>query len=149
MPRPYRADPAGSEPGVWESYAHAAVEELSASDQRRVVRSVGRSGVHTTRDGREFVHFASNDYFGLSTHPAVVAAAMAAAREWGAGSAASRLVVGSRPPFDELEAAGRLEGAEDARSSSPPAIRRTWGCWSLWHGSAPPTATRWGSSAAR
>ncbi|HEX7133215.1 MAG TPA: aminotransferase class I/II-fold pyridoxal phosphate-dependent enzyme, partial [Iamia sp.] len=47
---------------------------------------------------------ASNDYLGLSAHPAVVAAAHAALDRWGAGSTASRLVVGSRPAHHALEA---------------------------------------------
>ncbi len=49
------------------------------------------------------VSFASNDYLGLSAHPAVVAAARQALTRWGAGSGASRLVTGSRPIHGELE----------------------------------------------
>ncbi|MFW0792930.1 8-amino-7-oxononanoate synthase [Gordonia sp. CPCC 205515] len=41
------------------------------------------------------INLASNDYLGLSTHPAVVAGAHAALDDWGAGSTASRLVVGT------------------------------------------------------
>ncbi|WP_407653097.1 aminotransferase class I/II-fold pyridoxal phosphate-dependent enzyme [Cyanobium usitatum] len=48
---------------------------------------------------------ASNDYLGLSRHPAVVAAAQAAAASQGLGAGASRLVSGSRPVHGELEAA--------------------------------------------
>ncbi len=47
--------------------------------------------------------FASNDYLGLTAHPAVIDAAIDAIRRWGAGSGASRLVVGSRPVHEELE----------------------------------------------
>ena len=50
------------------------------------------------------VSFASNDYLGLSRHPAVVAAAHAALDRWGAGAGAARLVAGSRPVHTELEA---------------------------------------------
>src|SRR5580698_8663452 len=53
--------------------------------------------------GDEVVSFASNDYLGLSAHPAVVAAAQDALARWGAGSGASRLVTGSRPIHSELE----------------------------------------------
>ena len=49
------------------------------------------------------VSFASNDYLGLTAHPAVIAATIDAVRRWGAGSGASRLVVGSRPVHRELE----------------------------------------------
>ncbi|MGV9710149.1 8-amino-7-oxononanoate synthase [Gordonia sp. NPDC003424] len=41
------------------------------------------------------INLASNDYLGLSTHPAVIAGAHAALDAWGAGSTASRLVVGT------------------------------------------------------
>ena len=51
------------------------------------------------------VSFASNDYLGLSSHPAVVAAAHAALDRWGAGAGAARLVAGARPVHAELEAA--------------------------------------------
>jgi 8-amino-7-oxononanoate synthase len=51
------------------------------------------------------VSFASNDYLGLSVHPAVTAAASNALQRWGSGSGASRLVTGSRPVHHDLEAA--------------------------------------------
>ena len=49
------------------------------------------------------IDLASNDYLGLSGHPAVVAAAQAAAAHEGVGSGASRLVCGSRPVHAQLE----------------------------------------------
>ena len=61
------------------------------------------------------VSFASNDYLGLSTHPAVVAAAHDALARWGAGSGASRLVTGTRPIHSELERAlAEWKGTEAA-----------------------------------
>jgi 8-amino-7-oxononanoate synthase len=61
------------------------------------------------------VSFASNDYLGLTSHPDVVAAAHEAIDRWGTGAGASRLVVGSRPVHDELEAAlAAWKGAEAA-----------------------------------
>jgi len=53
----------------------------------------------------EVVSFASNDYLGLSAHPAVVGAAVAALERWGTGAGASRLVTGTRPVHADLEAA--------------------------------------------
>lgn len=41
------------------------------------------------------INLASNDYLGLSTHPAVIAGAHGGLDDWGAGSTASRLVVGT------------------------------------------------------
>jgi 8-amino-7-oxononanoate synthase len=49
------------------------------------------------------VCFASNDYLGLSHHPALIEAATTAIREHGFGSAASRLVSGETPPHRALE----------------------------------------------
>ncbi|MFJ2213501.1 8-amino-7-oxononanoate synthase [Streptomyces sp. NPDC101062] len=46
---------------------------------------------------------ASNDYLGLTRHPAVTGAAAAAARRWGAGATGSRLVTGSTALHTELE----------------------------------------------
>ena len=51
------------------------------------------------------VDLAGNDYLGLSRHPRVVAAAVAAAQRHGAGAAASRLVTGTLSIHDELEQA--------------------------------------------
>jgi 8-amino-7-oxononanoate synthase len=51
------------------------------------------------------IDLASNDYLGLARHPTVVAALVAAARTWGAGSTGSRLVTGSTTVHADLEAA--------------------------------------------
>jgi 8-amino-7-oxononanoate synthase len=61
--------------------------------------------VFTTPHGEAVVSFASNDYLGLSSHPAVVAAAAEAAYQWGAGTGSSRLIVGDRVLHHDLEAA--------------------------------------------
>lgn len=49
------------------------------------------------------VSYASNDYLGLTQHPAVKAAAHEALDRWGTGAGAARLVVGARPIHRELE----------------------------------------------
>ncbi|WP_395665376.1 aminotransferase class I/II-fold pyridoxal phosphate-dependent enzyme [Methylocella sp.] len=54
-------------------------------------------------DGRRFVSFANYDYLGLSTHPAVKAAAAAALETLGVGALASRLVGGQRSTHRALE----------------------------------------------
>ena len=53
----------------------------------------------------DLVDLASNDYLGLATDPRVIAAAVDAARLWGAGSTGSRLVTGSTNLHIELEEA--------------------------------------------
>jgi 8-amino-7-oxononanoate synthase len=50
------------------------------------------------------VDLASNDYLGLSQHPAVIDAGVQALRTWGAGSTGSRLVTGNTELHEEFEA---------------------------------------------
>lgn len=56
-------------------------------------------------DGRPVVSFCSNDYLGFANHPELIAAAQAAAEQWGVGSGASHLVSGHLRPHEEAEAA--------------------------------------------
>jgi 8-amino-7-oxononanoate synthase len=58
---------------------------------------------------------ASNDYLGLSQHPAVIDGAVAALRMWGAGSTGSRLVTGDTELHEGFETAlAEFVGAESA-----------------------------------
>ncbi len=54
-------------------------------------------------EGRELINFSSNDYLGLSRHPALIEAAIRATEKYGTSSTASRLVCGSLDLFHELE----------------------------------------------
>ncbi len=54
-------------------------------------------------DGRDYIDFSSNDYLGLSQHPCLIEAGIAAFREWGSASSASRLLSGSLEPHHRLE----------------------------------------------
>lgn len=56
------------------------------------------------RSGCDYVNLSSNDYLGLSQHPAVIAAACDSAARFGAGSTASRLVSGNLAAHGEVEA---------------------------------------------
>jgi len=67
------------------------------------------------RGGREYVDFSSNDYLGLSGHPALVRAAKEALEAFGVGAGASRLMSGDLSIHHELEAAvATFKGAEAA-----------------------------------
>lgn len=94
-------DSAGGDFGAW---AARQIATIRAADRWRKVRTFDARGPVGHLGGREVVSFASNDYLGLSFHPAVIAAAQAALERWGAGATASRLIVGSRPIHAELEA---------------------------------------------
>lgn len=79
--------------------------ELQAADLLRTLRPLNSAqGTDVITDaGRKFINFASNDYLGLATHPALKNAACIATEKWGVGAGASRLVCGTLPPHRELE----------------------------------------------
>jgi 8-amino-7-oxononanoate synthase len=87
---------------VW---AGSETARIRAAGQWREPRDLDAAGPEgkLAPDGRPVVSFASNDYLGLTQHPAVVQAAHAALDRWGAGSGSARLIVGSRPVHSELE----------------------------------------------
>jgi 8-amino-7-oxononanoate synthase len=98
---------------TWDGRVAAELEAIRAAGRWRQPRDLATSGAMTGTvpgvdgpDGapRHVVSFASNDYLGLTHHPAVVAAAHDALDRWGTGTGASRLVVGSRPLHADLEA---------------------------------------------
>lgn len=64
-----------------------------------------QQGSRVWRDGREYVMLTSNDYLGLSFHPAVIAAGQKALADWGTSTTGARLANGSRAYHLELEAA--------------------------------------------
>ena len=91
---------------TWARWAEDEGDRIRADGRWRSTRDfdgAGPDGV-LTASGERVVSFASNDYLGLTQHPAVVAAAHEALDRWGAGSGAARLIVGSRPLHSELEA---------------------------------------------
>jgi glycine C-acetyltransferase/8-amino-7-oxononanoate synthase len=67
----------------------------------------------------ELVSFSSNDYLGLSQHPALKEAAIKAIERYGVGAGASRLLGGGYSPHRELEELlAAFKGAEAALSFS-------------------------------
>ncbi len=88
-------------PAPAESLHRLAAEGLLR--QQRPLDSGG--GIRVGRDGRTLWNFASNDYLGLSRHPAIEAALIEGVQKYGAGSGASRLVCGTLPPHRLLEEA--------------------------------------------
>ncbi len=87
----------------WASWAEDQLDAVRAAGRWRFLRPFDAWGPAGALAGTDVVSFASNDYLGLTTHPAVVAAAHGAIDRWGTGSTASRLIVGSRPIHHELE----------------------------------------------
>ena len=89
----------------WGEWADAETRRVHAAGQWRAPSDLDAAGPAGTRvaDGRAVVHFASNDYLGLTQHPHVVAAAHDALDHWGTGAGSARLIVGSRPVHSRLE----------------------------------------------
>ena len=89
----------------WDGIASAALDAVVAAGQLRQPRDLdgGDPWTALSETGQPVVSFASNDYLGLTQHPAVRAAARAAIDDYGTGSGSARLIVGSRPVHSRLE----------------------------------------------
>ena len=98
----------GGRPGgsTWGAHLAGRTEAIRSAGRWRTTRTYDALGPRGTLDptAAPVVTFASNDYLGLSAHPAVIEAAVTATRRWGTGAGASRLVCGTRPVHDQLEA---------------------------------------------
>jgi len=99
-----------------DSFAAEKLAGLEAGNRRRsLVETARADALWIERDGRRLLSFSCNDYLGLTQHPAVKEAAIAAIRRFGAGAGASRLVTGNHPLYAELEQRlARLKGTEAA-----------------------------------
>ena len=101
----------------WDHLAIEALDAVAAANRLRRARDLdgGEPATVLSQTGEPMLSFASNDYLGLSQHPAVKAAAAAALDAYGAGSGSARLIVGSRPVHSRLEARlAAWRGAEAA-----------------------------------
>lgn len=87
------------------------IDQFSADRDR-----AGLTRILRPRADRDtLLDLASNDYLGLSRHPEVTAASVAATQRWGTGSTGSRLVTGSTELHEELES--ELAGCYGAESA--------------------------------
>ena len=83
----------------------AALAGLARAGRARALEPVAPlEGMAVQRRGRRLVNFSGNDYLGLARDPRLAAAAARAAG-LGAGAAGSRLVCGTQPCHERLEAA--------------------------------------------
>jgi 8-amino-7-oxononanoate synthase len=80
---------------TWREWLAGEASRRDEAGLRRTLRP--RSADESVLD------LAGNDYLGLSRHPDVTRAAADAARAWGAGAGASRLVTGTLAIHDDLE----------------------------------------------
>ena len=81
----------------------ATLDERGLRRRRRGVRRLAHDTAEIELDGRRCIDFCSNDYLGLSAHPRVTEALVAAAREHGVGARASHLISGHQGEHEALE----------------------------------------------
>ncbi len=106
-----------------ESFDAALAPQLDAIRGAGLYRNLrhieSACGAYVQFGARTLLNFASNDYLGLASHPALKEAAIKAVEQFGAGSGASRLMSGSIAPHRELEEAlAAFKGTEAALSFS-------------------------------
>jgi glycine C-acetyltransferase len=83
-------------------------EELAALRERHLYRPLrimsSAQGPVVSIDDRRVISLSSNDYLGLTHHPRMKRAALAAVEQFGAGSGAVRTIAGTMTLHEELEA---------------------------------------------
>lgn len=114
MPLGSSAAPSLPSPTPWRRELERQLAAIPASRRRRL-RSFAPAETTATlnpnspspanTDTRALLDLASNDYLGLTRHPALIAAVQEAAAREGTGAGASRLVSGGRPSHAQLESA--------------------------------------------
>jgi 8-amino-7-oxononanoate synthase len=109
-------EPDGMAPETHDTMFDEQLEAFERRHLRRRLKTIGSAtGPTVELDGRRVILLASNNYLGLSTHPAVVQSAIDGIRRYGVGAGASRLVSGTMLPHQELETAlARFKGTEGA-----------------------------------
>ena len=90
---------------TWQHRIDAALEERRAADAFRSRAAVESGGRFLIRETRRFCNFSSNDYLGLSQHPAIIRAWQQGAETWGVGSGGSGHVTGYTTAHQALEEA--------------------------------------------
>jgi len=86
----------------WLEDALTVIKRANWYRQTRTVQPWGEAEVVVK--GRTLVNFASNNYLGLANDPRLKAAAIAAVEQYGTGAGSSRLVAGTYPLHQQLEA---------------------------------------------
>ena len=89
---------------TWQQRIDRALDERRAADAlRRRLPVTHGAGRWLAREGERWLNFSSNDYLGLSQHPAIVAAWQRGAERYGVGSGGSGHVSGYSEAHRALE----------------------------------------------
>ena len=82
-------------------------QELESLKEQGLYRSLrvleGEPLPHATFDRKSVVNLSSNNYLGLTTHPALIERAIEATRQFGVGSGSVRTIVTATHTKDELQ----------------------------------------------
>jgi glycine C-acetyltransferase len=86
------------------SYLHDQLEQWRAEGAYQLLRVLeSESAAESRFDGKEVINLASNNYLGLTTHPKLREAALAATKQYGVGSGAVRTISGTMRLHMQLE----------------------------------------------
>ncbi len=86
------------------SYLHDQLEDLKAKGTYFRLRVLeDEQAAECTFDGKKVINLASNNYLGLTTHPKLREASLAATKKYGVGSGAVRTIAGTMSLHMELE----------------------------------------------
>ena len=80
------------------------LDDAEQNSSKRILRNINPiSSRECEINGEKYINFSSNDYLGLSQHSALIAESIQWTKQFGSGSAASRLVTGTTAEVAELE----------------------------------------------
>src|SRR5215467_4418566 len=86
------------------AYLHDQIEQWKSEGTYQRLRVLeSESAAESRFDGKEVINLASNNYLGLTTHPKLREAALAAVRNFGVGSGAVRTISGTMSLHMQLE----------------------------------------------
>src|SRR6188768_1524315 len=86
------------------AFVDLALDELRRQGVSRPLRVLdGEQAAHASVDGRSVVNLSSNNYLGLTTHPALRERALEATRAFGVGTGSVRTIAGTMALHVELE----------------------------------------------
>lgn len=87
-----------------QQFCRSSLAEIESSGLLRILQNWEPNDTRTlSKEGQHLINFSSNDYLGLSTHPALQKESSIIQRSFGAG--ASRLISGNHTAYRQLEKA--------------------------------------------
>ena len=99
----------------WDFIQEPLQERKKKSLLRQLRTLTPINGVEVLHQDRKLINFSSNDYLGLSVHPALQEAITGFTQKYGSGATASRLVCGTFPCHEAVESKlAALKGSERA-----------------------------------